>query len=226
MEDESLALRLLEAALRDAGRSSLPADPVAMHGFVRAHLVAPLTARIGPHLVAAFLEELALEAEHAAPSTSSPSIRPVSPEQRPRRTSSAGALGPPPSSGASTPPSSPRPGVGHTVLLLDGDRFRRATTSRALVSAGFDVIAIDTEDDLRALASGCDAIVATLGAATQPALIAAAARALPRARALLRTDDADGARRAFADLRERLHVAPISAPTVELIESVRRASIG
>ncbi len=218
VEDESVALRVLEDALRSAGRTTMPGDPVEMHSFVRAHLVTPLTARIGPHLVAAFLEELALEAVGATPSTSSSSLVPISAASRPA---------PLPSSrpGSSRQVSS-RPGHGLTIALIDGDRFRRATTSRTLVSAGFDVIAVDGPEDLRPLATGCSLVLANLGAASVPALVAAALAAIPRARALVRAPDAVDAERSFIDVKDRVEIAALSASTGELIEQVLRAAGG
>jgi hypothetical protein len=219
VEDESAALRILEGALREAGRSTLPGDPVQMHSFVRAHLVAPLTARIGPHLVSAFLEELALEAAAATPSTSQPSLVPIS------ETSAR-----PPSMPASRPlssrPVSSRPGRGLTIVLIDGDRFRRATTSRTLMSAGFDVVAVDAMEDLRPLATGCSLVLATLGAPDVPSLVAAALATFPGARALVRAQDFLGAARSFIDVRDRVEVAPLSASTGELVEQVLRTATG
>jgi hypothetical protein len=244
LEDEALALQLVEEALRSAGRSTMPSEPVAMHGFVRAHLVGPLTARIGPRLAAAFLEELAQEAQHASPSTSSPSFRPIAasgrasasptstastastattasapPDVAPRRSTPRTASVVP----SSAPISSGRPGSGLTLVLIDGDRFRRATTSRALVSAGFDVIAIDATEELRALASGCDAIVATTAPSFDMALIGAALRAFPAARLVVRGDD-ERARQAFPEATDRLRALPLSSPTAELIEGLRSAA--
>lgn len=217
VEDESVALRILEAALGSAGRTTLPGDPVQMHSFVRAHLVGPLTARIGPHLVAAFLEELALEAAAATPSTSQPSLVPIS-------VTSSHPVSMPSSRPVSSRPVSSRPGTGITVLLIDGDRFRRATISRALMSAGFDVVAVDAPEDLRPLATGCSIVLATLGAPSVPSLVAAALATCPGARALVRAQDFAGAARSFIDVKDRVEVTPLSSSTGELVEQVLRAS--
>lgn len=217
LEDETVALRILEDALRSAGRTTLPGDPVEMHSFVRAHLVGTLTTRIGPHLVSAFLEELALEAAAATPSTSQPSLVPIS-------VASIRPASIPSSRPVSSRPVSSRPGHGLTVVLIDGDRFRRATTSRTLVSAGFDVIAVDAPEDLRPLATRCSLVVASLGAPSVPSLVAAALASFPGARALVRAHDLADAARSFIDVKDRIEVAPLSASTNELVEQVLRAA--
>jgi hypothetical protein len=217
VEDEGVALRIVEDALASAGRHTMPSDPVEMHSFVRAHLLGPLTTHIGPRLASAFLEELALEAAAATPSTSQPSMQTIS-VTSPR----PGSI--PSSRPVSSRPVSSRPGHGLTVVLIDGDRFRRATTSRALVGAGFDVAVVDTPDELRPLATGCSLVLAALGAPTVPSLVAAALASFPGARALVRAHDLADAARSFIDVKDRVEVALLSATTGELVEQVLRVA--
>lgn len=163
--DERKRLDLLAAALKAAGRSKLPDHPAEILEFAKLHVRPLLDSEVGHTHVAAHLAELeafveqleprscnpeAELAQRRAPDTTAPTLKPP---PRPRLTESVATFVRTASTKlravlASTPrvtaARAGRPGV----VLVHRDGVIRAGMARALVSARFDVNALESSSQV------------------------------------------------------------------------------
>lgn len=223
---------LVQAGLRASRRATVPTDHGALLAFVRAHLVGPLAAELGPRIVAAFLEDLEQRLRAAAPdplraSASLPTRQATSTaEPDPLRTSGVAvqrlaASSPAPSS--STAPA--RSGVRFraSVLLIDPDRFARASLARTLISASFDVVAAEGPLDVRSVDGEVDVAIVDMRHPESAAILGALMARSDSVRVIGLTSDAASAEALFRAAGVRSYrVAPKSMRAGELSELVRR----
>ena len=120
---------LLTATLASTGRSRLPPSPIELLAFVKAHVLDVVTSEIGARPAMTFLEELVSDLE----GDTDPGFPPEM-VTRPRPSA--------PSLGATLPPPSGMR-ARRSVLLVDADRFGRASLARALVGGACDVRVCD-----------------------------------------------------------------------------------
>ncbi|MGZ5968867.1 MAG: hypothetical protein ACXWP4_14440, partial [Polyangiales bacterium] len=134
--DTREAAQFLATALRAAGRTEVPRDPAQICSFARAHLVEMVAAAVGPRSAMIFLEDLR---EHFG------NGRPPTPPVITRTSQSLKAA-------------SDVQIRGDEVVIVDDDRFARATLARLLIQAGKHVLAYDAFDGV-VLSSVCRAVV-------------------------------------------------------------------
>lgn len=124
-------VRVVERALERAGRPALPAEPELLHAFVHDELRSVLADELGPRLAAEIVRDItrataALPSTHAAHALRARDTTPAAPSSKRVR--------------AASPSSTVRDGQHGLVVVLGQDRVRDATTARALIRAGFDVV--------------------------------------------------------------------------------------
>ncbi len=144
--------RLVQRALLAAGRAELPKDDDDLVAFVRAHVMLALSQLTTPKNALALVDQLT--AELAAGAARQPR------SDAPRAASEPGRSAGPPQLSVPTPVLRQESGVHPTglprrasVVMVDADRFARASMARALVSAKCDVDVVDTTADLASLDS-------------------------------------------------------------------------
>lgn len=128
---------MLRLALVQAGVDGVPDTPGKALLFVRAHLLAKLSADVGPRLAMAFMDELVEQLDEPPES----GVVPLSPAP-----SSA------PRIARLSVRSSGQPARG-TLVIVDGDALRRASLARLLVPARWDVRTADSPEQLLDAAS-------------------------------------------------------------------------
>jgi hypothetical protein len=212
--ERGAAHEALERALASGGRRSLPDEPAEALAFVRAHLLGPLSAEVGPRLTLALVDELVVRlgipssALSAPPASVSRPVARVALRSRPVPTSHARG----------------------SVLVLDADRVGRASLARALMRARYGVTVVDTVEEVRDALEVGDlppvAIVDMLHDGAEE-ILQAVAEAAPHVALVLRVVAAAAPPAAVDGVPEdRLTVCSRDAPSEELIEAVRRASEG
>lgn len=150
--DRALWERAMRSALVEARVDDLPEGYDELLAFVRRHLAPHLDERDRPWLVTALLEDLEAEAEVARlgydPSSSARmAIATRVPDKIP--TQPAGGDEEPPSQEIPKAPSLPKIAARVSfrerpaVLVVDGDRFKRAALARALLQVRCDVTVLD-----------------------------------------------------------------------------------
>jgi CheY-like chemotaxis protein len=277
--DEQRAVICVQNALRSASLRELPEDGTDLLDLVKLHLVPRLTKDVGPRLVAALLDDLEAEIEHARTGNDpfSSSRIAVSTRMPPKQSDTSPPLdfNPPPQArapsltdlvleqdlppieieiDASTPtretpayvrdpppptvvpetvkhPSSATKRIQRvarpSVILVDPDRFGRASLARALVQAQCDVTVLDDAGDvIRALESAepLDVVITDIDGVDIEALLRALRRIRPTVPVIAWTKSA----RAVAEhvlLTASIavfDVMPKSARSVEVIDLVRR----
>jgi CheY-like chemotaxis protein len=150
--DQRSVSGVVSSALATARRSTLPSAPGELLGFVKAYLVGPLSAELGPRIALALLHDLAIELDVEPPSDREPTFYPEPASQpRPMTGIAPSAIVMPrsvvPRSGATV--------VRPSVLLVDADRFGRPALARALVRGGCDCTTAENAEEVkRALGSG------------------------------------------------------------------------
>jgi hypothetical protein len=240
-------VQLLEDTLHDADVAELPELPEDLLDFARTHLRERLAKELGPTLTAAVLADLAvlleLEAEHAALSQSArraPTVRvpavgrPLRGEEPPARTSVSALV-----SRASTRiraavaagrSSGLRLGrdIRPTVYVVHRDRVVRASLARALLSAHFDVSALDSLALTPNMSSGTCVAITDLREDCLDAALRKLVAAVPDIRVLAWTDaNALSARQILRDSGvERVAVADRTNAEVEVVHMVRRLLAG
>ncbi len=147
-DDRESADRIVDGALESAGRSTLPEASEELLAFGREHLCPMLAEELGPRLVAALFEDLVAELSQlrrsdtrlASPRTILSNVPPLT---VPPITEVPASL-PTIQSPAPTDSSALR----KVVAVVERDRWTRASVARVLVQCGFDVLPLDTPDDL------------------------------------------------------------------------------
>jgi hypothetical protein len=207
------ALHALEQALVVAGVEHLPDDPADAVAFVRAHLLGPLSADVGPRLTMALIDDLV--ARFDVPPASAVSSAP--PQSMPRPVARV-SLRP-----RSSPPA--RPPL--QVLLVDPDRVGRASLARALMRIRWGVSVVESVDDLRDVLHGDvspDAVLVDLHHPAAAPILDAVVAALPDTLVVVRGADGPRARSLIHGSRAaRFEIRSREAPAQELIEAVKRA---
>ena len=132
--DASGAERALRNALSDSRKLALPSDPSELLAFTRARMLTPLTSVLGPRLALALLHDLATELGLASEprvteQISYPRMAPVDPRVAPGVAPTSVA----PVSARKPRAVGPRAHARRGVLLVDHDRFGRASLARVLV---------------------------------------------------------------------------------------------
>ncbi len=200
---------LIQAALRAARRTVLPPDALALLDFVRAYLMGPLTEELGPRLVSALIDDLA---DELAQQTGSAHPDPPSVSRMILEHAASDA---PKSSGIRVRPS---------LLLVDADRFARASLARALItSAACDVDVAEGPMDVRHVASKIDVAVVNMSTPEVAAIVGALVARNPDVRVIGLADDvlsAESLLRA-AEVRKS-RVVPRSTRPTELADLARR----
>ncbi|MBK7398702.1 MAG: hypothetical protein IPJ34_21015 [Myxococcales bacterium] len=232
----------VQAALRTARRTSLPAEPAAILDFARAHLVGPLTEELGPRAVAEFLDNLtnavrpreasgvevsesgvrsidadltALDSPSVPPATSlATSSRPATSRPDPRSEEPASSSNPPRSSGSR---------VRIRTLLVYSDRFTRASLARQLVAASCDVTVIDSIVDIASVEEFPGVAIVDLAAREVDLVLSAMVARNPQLRvvALLGGDALPDDVLAAARVK-KFQAVPRSMRAPELVEMLRR----
>jgi hypothetical protein len=201
---------LIHAALRAARRSSLPVDGEQLLDFVRAYLVGPLTEELGARVVTHLLDDLAGDV-----------MIPSGPPSAPRRGASND-----PMRVTGDMPTSSGVRVRASVVLLDGDRFARASLARSLVSTGCDVAVADGPLDLRSLDGRVDVAIVNMTTSDVAALLGALIAKEPEARVIAMTNDTHGAETLLRAVGVRVsRVVPKTMRVSELGELVRRLAV-
>jgi len=227
----------VQAALRTARRTSLPAEPAAILDFARAHLVGPLTEELGPRAVAEFLDNLtnavrpreasgvevsesgvrSIDADLTAldsPSVHPTTSRPATSRPDPRSEEPASSSNPPRSSGSR---------VRIRTLLVYSDRFTRASLARQLVAASCDVTVIDSIVDIASVEEFPGVAIVDLAAREVDLVLAAMVARNPQLRVVallggdVLPDDVLGAARV-----KKFQAVPRSMRAPELVEMLRR----
>jgi hypothetical protein len=214
------ALRVVEQGLVAAGRAELPESAPELVGFVRAHLLEPLSDHMGPRLTMALVTDLVAELDPGVPgSVLAPSSPPTS-LTRPLRA--------PPTSGVGGPRA--RAAQKMAVVLVDGDRIGRTALARALLRGQCEVMVADLPSDLDAALNAADPVDVALVDANHPAAIAIVellASRRPGVPVVVRSNDPAGMRARLAGLTAaRVDVRLRGAPADELIDAMRRALEG
>lgn len=215
---------VMEALKSDGNRVSLPADPVELVAFARAHLAGPLAREIGEILARGCLDALDLEIEKAKTRPPPPPSKSIPPQQDvvPNRMKEALIVG-----GA-------RSGDRATVLLVHADCVVRATIARAFVIGGFDVATFEAMSEVSISTTKVDtrtiAIVDLDDAKDEVGLknIVSAAGARARLGVVARTDQSDAAAHgalATAGVNRAI-VVRRNASDVELVEAARKIDRG
>jgi hypothetical protein len=154
------AHELISFALRASGHRDLPREPAELCSFARAHLTYGLIAELGPRIAATTLDELTrelLRGEGNVP----PRNDDDAPDSTVRGIDSRAAAESSPLARIATQPGPASTeefasGVRPTkverpkVAIVEPNAFVRSSLSRALVRAGYDVVAIDKVDQLQA----------------------------------------------------------------------------
>ncbi|MGZ3477712.1 MAG: hypothetical protein ACXVCJ_24660 [Polyangiales bacterium] len=196
---------LIHASLRAARRTTLPTDSEHLLDFVRAYMVGALTEELGARTVTHLLDDLAAEMSIPIPA----SVRRAAPTDPMRVTGDM-----PTSSGVR---------VRASVVLLDGDRFARASLARSLVSSGCDVAVADGPLDLRSLDSDVDVAIVNMTTADVAALLGALIAKEPDARVIAMTTDTHAAETLLRAVGVHTYrVVPKTMRVGELGELVRR----
>jgi hypothetical protein len=209
-----VARRILLRGLERARLEEPPKSRTKLASFVRDHLLDVLAEQVGPHLAAAFREDLGVELRDL-PTSMPPDVRsaPVS-----RRVSRRPAQ-------ASRPP---REAL--NIVVVDGDKIGRTALARALVRQRWNVTVADSQADVDLQARGPDATAARVDAALVDARHPAAleilerlARAYPGLAVVVRGHDAAKAG-AFSERLglQRVEVVPGEAWADELVRAIRR----
>ncbi len=207
---------LVQAGLRASRRATLPTDHPSLLAFVRAHLVGPLAAELGPRVVAAFLEDLEQRLRDLAPRPDPLRASASVPTRRsaPAPTSSYA----PASSGVRMRPS---------VLLVDPDRFARASLARALIAASFDVVPADGPLDVRSVDADVDVAIVDMRHPESAAILGALQARAPDIRVIGVANDAASAEALLRAAGVRTwRVVPKSMRPGEMGELVRRLASG
>jgi hypothetical protein len=208
--DEHSGRVLIHAALRAARRTALPTDGEQLLDFVRAYLVGPLTEELGARVVTHLLDDLAGDLMMVRTTGEQPRHGAVNDSMR-----TTGEM--PTSSGVRARAS---------VVLLDGDRFARASLARSLVSSGCDVAVADGPLDLRSLDGRVDVAIVNMTTADVAALLGALIAKEPEARVIAMTNDAHAAETLLRAVGVRVsRVVPKTLRVSELGELVRRLAV-
>jgi hypothetical protein len=170
LENGGAARMLLQAALYEAGRSSLPEDPRALLAFSRAHLTGPLREELGPRVAEAVLDDLARQLGAA----SSPRL------QTAARVPASATV---PVAAARRP----------TVVVIDPDRLSRAGLARALVTAACDVIGVSGAAEIDEIDVVFDTALVDVRTPDLAAIIEALRAKDPRIQVIALADDVTAA---------------------------------
>ncbi len=216
--DRAVARDLVERALRDSGRDTLPATGPELVAFVRAHVVRSLTAEIGPRLTLALLDDLL---DRLDPQPQSPTSG-----VRQRRSSPTVSTRNPIAKLDLRPSETPAPAPALALLVVDPDRIGRPALARALLRAGWAVTVVDTPSDLATAQEAGEDFAVALVTETHPLsvpIVQELGRRYPHAFVLVRSGDAHRARERFASLAPgQLELRSSDAPPEELVDAVRR----
>lgn len=140
-DDADSAARCIELALVGAGRHTVPESVEDLLDFGREHLCPILAEELGPRIVQALFDDLIAELNALRRSDTRVSAL------RPLESGISGLAG-----GNLPTIQSPAPseddGVRKVIALVERDRWTRAAVARVLVQSGFDVLPLDTTDDL------------------------------------------------------------------------------
>ena len=279
--DEQRAVMCVQNALRSAALRELPEDVADLLDLVKLHLAPRMTKDVGPRLVAALLDDLEAEIEHAnagndpfsssriALSTRMPPKQPdtnrvpdFNPPPQARAPSLSELVRQQPGPGSDddvdtqlptrdmaiyVPPEEPHTLLPETVkrpssetkrihrvarpsvILVDADRFGRASLARALVQAQCDVTVLDDAAEVvRALESSepLDVVITDIDGLEIESMLRALRRIRPAVPVIAWTKSA----RAVAEhvmmtaSITTYDVMPKAARSAELIELVRRLS--
>ncbi|MBL8715471.1 MAG: hypothetical protein JNL79_05715 [Myxococcales bacterium] len=239
----------VQAALRTARRTSLPAEPAAILDFARAHLVGPLTEELGPRAVAEFLDNLtnavrpreasgvevsesgvrsidadltALDSPSVPPATSSATSSATAPATSRPATSRPDPRSEEPAS-SSNPPRSSGSRVRIRTLLVYSDRFTRASLARQLVAASCDVTVIDSIVDIASVEEFPGVAIVDLAAREVDLVLSAMVARNPQLRvvALLGGDALPDDVLTAARVK-KFQAVPRSMRAPELVEMLRR----
>lgn len=242
----------VQAALRTARRTTLPAEPDAILDFARAHLVGPLTEELGPRAVAEFLDNLHRAVRPRVASgvdgggVSDSGVREVEadlstldiPSNPSMPVSSGAAFSQPATSRPSTsrpdprseePASSSNPprssGTRQRIrtLLVYSDRFTRASLARQLVAASCDVTVIDSIVDIASVTDFPGVAIVDLAAREIDLVLSAMVARNPQLRVVALLGGDGVAEELLEAARvKRFQTVPRSMRAHELVEMLRR----
>jgi hypothetical protein len=212
------AHQVVARGLADSGRSELPSSGPELVGFVRAHLLEPMSDHIGPRLTMALVTDLEAQLDPGVPgSVHEPSAPPTSLTRSVRQ----------PTSGAA-PHSTRAPKM--AIVLVDGDRVGRTALARALLRAGCEVMVADLPRDLESALDAADPVdVALVDAdhAAAIAIVALLAERRPGVPVVVRSNDPVGMLARLAQVTTaKVDVRPRHAGPDELIDAMKRVLPG
>jgi hypothetical protein len=158
------AHEILSSALRSSGQRDLPREAAELCSFARAHLTYGLIDELGPRLAATILDELTRELLRGTTNASNPSraddddLDEAAPDSSVRSIDGTSAMSP-----LARIATQQRPSVTEEIVsgvraaaadrprvaIVESNTFVRSSLSRALVRAGYDVVAIEKLDQLR-----------------------------------------------------------------------------
>lgn len=156
-DDKEAANRCVEVALANAGRETIPESATDLLTFGQEYLCPVLAEELGPRIVQALFDDLCSELAQLRRS----SLRVAT--AKPFKSSVPRLTVPPITEVPRSLPTihSPAPNDDVTarkvIALVERDRWTRASIARVLVQSGFDVLPLDSTDEL--LQARVDAIV-------------------------------------------------------------------
>lgn len=197
---DQAASALIAHALRSARRDELPVGHE-LGEFVRAHLLEPLTHRVGPRLTSALLADLDDELLAAPPALAS-------------HGAALGAQRPSPTEGSALT----------CVVVIERDVLARANLARTAIRGGFEVRVAHDLDELRRIDPPVDVVIVDVTAVDPSALGDALAVHRPLPAVMVWTADKRlTSVRALRDARvEHAEVVPKTASTAELLAVLRQ----
>lgn len=153
------AHEILSSALRTSGQRDLPREPSALCAFARAHLTYGLIDELGPRLAATVIDELTRELLRGEGNVSASDHNDRDDDDAPSssvrgvdgKATALGRIATGRRSVAEEIVSGVRPAKTDRprVAIVEPNAFVRSSLSRALVRAGFDVLAIDKIAELQ-----------------------------------------------------------------------------
>ncbi|MBI2391562.1 MAG: hypothetical protein HYV09_18385 [Deltaproteobacteria bacterium] len=147
-DDRESMRRCLDAALRSAGRTTLPESIDDVLAFARAHLQPLLAEELGPRTVQMLLDDLCTELSRMRRSSvrmARVALRRIASPVEPLTLGPVSEAHP---TIRSPEPDETLPSERPLVAIADGDRWARAPIARALLKAGFDVLPLEGPTDL------------------------------------------------------------------------------